>query len=518
MISEINIKLQTINKVKNIIQRFIRNLVQFDIITFIIIFFSLSLPNFYEYLKIENYKYLIYIFFLYYLITYLITFFLNLSKYIKIFKPLIVFIGLSIFLINIFCLKVFNSRISFNIIETIRGSNLNEIIEFFETYFTFYTYIIISLIILLFIIICYSLKKTSFYLPKKFYNIFFILFIISNLMILHNKALLHELDVWKFKFGEVIDLTKHRQNPKVIMNPSIKIDFLVVILGESFSKYHSNLYGYNLNTNPNLLKRELDKDLIIFTNVKSPSPYTSESFKYILNTKRLSDNDENMWYDSLNLIEILNEAGFETIWLSNQEQKGIYDNIPSSYSKLSNKKFFTNSDIQGDKFDGLLLDYELEKKNQKEAIFYHLMGQHPYFEKRYPKEFTKFKPNMYDSKYNQSQSIVLSNYDNATLYNDFIIDSIIKKYEKYSSIIFYFSDHGLDLYQTKDNYAGHARNTIISQEICKDIPFMVYVSKQFRLENKEIIGKLNQLKDKNFCTDGFTELIIDCFDLDILVN
>ena len=29
---------------------------------------------------------------------------------------------------------------------------------------------------------------------------------------------------------------------------------IVLIIGESFNKYHSSLYGYRLNTNPNLMK------------------------------------------------------------------------------------------------------------------------------------------------------------------------------------------------------------------------------------------------------------------------
>ena len=101
------------------------------------------------------------------------------------------------------------------------------------------------------------------------------------------------------------------------------------------------------------------------------------------------------------------------------------------------------------------------------------MGQHGAFAERYPIAYNKFKSTDYNRKIGKEQKTMIAEYDNATLYNDFVVNSIIDKYKNNDAIIFYLSDHGLDIFDTDLNYCGHAKHTPKSEQIGKSIPFVV---------------------------------------------
>ena len=53
---------------------------------------------------------------------------------------------------------------------------------------------------------------------------------------------------------KIIDLIKVEKTDQ-------KAPLIVLVIGESFNKYHSSLYGYDLKTNPLLEKRKENKEL-----------------------------------------------------------------------------------------------------------------------------------------------------------------------------------------------------------------------------------------------------------------
>ena len=66
------------------------------------------------------------------------------------------------------------------------------------------------------------------------------------------------------------------------------------------------------------------------------------------------------------------------------------------------------------------------------------MGTHIDYSMRYPKEFKKFSPEDEQglNTINLSQKI-RAEYDNAVLYNDFVVNEIIKRFETRNAIIIY---------------------------------------------------------------------------------
>lgn len=95
----------------------------------------------------------------------------------------------------------------------------------------------------------------------------------------------------------------------------------------------------------------------------------------------------------------------------------------------------------------------------KKFIVVHLMGSHEGFEGRYPQPYAQFTPTDYPDK-PENQRWTLSSYDNTIYYNDFIVSELFKLFiGNGKNLVLYFPDHGLDIFDTDPEYAGHARPT-----------------------------------------------------------
>ena len=82
--------------------------------------------------------------------------------------------------------------------------------------------------------------------------------------------------------------------------------------------------------------------------------------------------------------------------------------------------------------------------------------------------------------------------------------------EDKEAICFYFPDHGLDVYQTKVNYSGHARRgDLESEAVGEEIPFMVYVSDGYRRRFPEVMERLYGGRDWEFVTEDFIYFLMD---------
>lgn len=89
------------------------------------------------------------------------------------------------------------------------------------------------------------------------------------------------------------------------------------------------------------------------------------------------------------------------------------------------------------------------------------------------------------------------------LYNDYVLDKLISKYEDTEAVIFYFADHGLDIYESDKNYCGHARPDEKSQQLGKEIPFYVFMSEKYNHKFPLLSERIKKSKSKDFTTDKF---------------
>lgn len=267
----------------------------------------------------------------------------------------------------------------------------------------------------------------------------------------------------------------------------------VVVIGESTSNSHMQLYSYNRETNP--LLTEIKDELYVFEDVISPHVHTIESLEKILT---LSNYDSPKRKKNASIVQLANQSGFTTYWLSNQRPVGIYESIPTMIGNATSNRYFINSDDSiFNIYDEKLLPYlskVLENTDNKKIIFIHLMGTHSGYDKRYPEKFEYFSGENVKTKYKHDRSEKLVNsYDNAIRYNDSIVRGIIDKVKakNTNSYVVYFSDHGDELYDTSDMVGHDMYNTTPSMY---EVPFIVWMSEKYKKKHPEFFDKLKVVK------------------------
>lgn len=276
------------------------------------------------------------------------------------------------------------------------------------------------------------------------------------------------------------------QTQSKFVNVSSKVqDFEthVVIIGESTSRWHMQLYGYNRETTPYL--EALRNELYIFTDVISPRAHTVESLDRILT---FSDYNSPFKKQNASLVQLANQAGYETYWLSNQQAIGLNETVSTQIGYAANNKFFMSpDDYIYISYDGILLDKlnDVLKDRKSKIIFVHLMGTHEPYELRYPENYNYFESdNESRLVFSTSKEEIIDQYDNANRYNDYIVGSIINSVKKLNikSTVTYFSDHGDDVYDT-NNQTFLRHSEYAATKPMFDVPFIIWVSDLIRLDD-----------------------------------
>lgn len=366
----------------------------------------------------------------------------------------------------------FSSSYMFLLIE----SNKQELNEFSASYTSIPIIIFIIVMIVLFFIIrkMKLVIKASKKLLIGSFVFFGIVAVLKGSGLIETNAY-HNIVRGTYGYFDLQNSVKFNPN---ISKDDIKIsannDVLVVVLGESTTSKHMQLYGYHRETTP--LLNGMRDSLYIYNDVISSDVITTKSLPKILTSMNNSRKQE----ITTNIIEVFNKSGYKTYWLSNQRPIGFYDNQISKIASISNYLKFLNhgNEVQSRSYDEVLFpDFtSILEKDGKKVIFIHLIGTHFDYNKRYPKTYNKFLSNAESSK----KETIINYYDNAVLYNDFIMYSFIKELQKQhkKSALLYLSDHGENVYDNSDFFG---RSETILRKSMFEIPFLLWTSKDFEL-------------------------------------
>lgn len=265
---------------------------------------------------------------------------------------------------------------------------------------------------------------------------------------------------------------------------------IVLIIGESFNKYRSQLYGYDKPTTPRQLKRMQDSTLIAFTDVVAPWNLTSFVFKHVFSLHAIGD--EGDWCDMPMFPEVFRKAGYHVTFITNQflpkAGEAVYDfsgGFFLNHPQLSEQLFDTRNSRLHRYDEGVLQDYDAMKEHDAHQLtIFHLMGQHVDYRGRFPvKTRRKFTPADYpDKKLAPKRLQINADYDNAVLYNDSIVDEIIRRFEHQNAIVIYMPDHGEECFNSMD-YFGRNHSATIDYRLAREefeIPFWIWASEKYR--------------------------------------
>ncbi len=438
---------------------------------------------------------------------------------------LLVFSG-CMFLVNLFILYYYRARIDEAILKMILGTKAAEAAEFFEVYIVQWRFIGF---VLLFILGLFVLRW--FYLKLSRSKIFWVVTIVCSIIAgiggwLHPSKLLTRYFSVAHVPSMLLSIAHERQDYEQTMKGAklditltkneSSIPYVAFILGESTNRNHMSLYGYPLPTTPRLMERNKEGALCVFQDTISPHGSTIPVMEKLFTFYR--NDSTGKWFTYANLFSILRLAGYHVEWLSNQEGFGPLSYVSQFYAEQGGIRKFAMAFASGNEmanYDGKLLpilEKSLQTSQDKNFYVLHLMGAHGKYLLRYPKEFGKFSyqdEKDTGKKFSNEQRQTRAEYDNAVLYNDFVVDEIIRRFEDKDAIVIYISDHGEDVYDELD-FAGHSFDT---RHGC-EIPMIMWASRQFRTSHPELYRRIEKSVDRPFMTDDMIHVILDLLDIE----
>lgn len=276
---------------------------------------------------------------------------------------------------------------------------------------------------------------------------------------------------------------------------------VIVLIGESASVYHSGLFGYKYNTTPNLKRMEEEGNLLAFDNVVSVDDHTHGVMESVFSL------------DSLRT-DFNNTPLFPAVYKNAKYQTHCYDNqyfvggVNFLSDSILSRLMFTTRNKKGYTYDEELI-HTVKVSNAPSLYVIHLMGQHYTYTQRYPQNWDKFQANEYDKiRWSESQRKLIAEYDNATLYNDFVVTSLINKFKNTNSVLIYFSDHGEEVFELRD-YNGHG-NAAYSPDLRYQIrvPLIVWMSDTYIKNHKDVYDKAVASKHTPIITDDVSHTIL----------
>ena len=199
----------------------------------------------------------------------------------------------------------------------------------------------------------------------------------------------------------------------------------VLVIGETARSANFQLYGYHRPTNPQLMKTP---GLIAFKNVRSQSNTTHKSVPMLLSAATAEDHDR--LYSEKGLIAAFREAGFHTVFLSNQRRNHSYIDFLGSEANYCH---FIRDDYAGDNEDDkysdeLLLPYVqrvLDERHNKLLVVLHTYGSHFNYRDRYAQSNARFLPDTPTEAKAKNRPQLLNAYDNTILQTDRILAKLI---------------------------------------------------------------------------------------------
>ena len=301
---------------------------------------------------------------------------------------------------------------------------------------------------------------------------------------------------------------------------SYRVPNIVLVIGESYNKHHSQLYGYNMPTTPRQVAMAKEGSLVPFTDVVAPWNLTSYVFKNILSLQAVGDSAE--WCDYPLFPEVFRKAGYHVTFITNQFQskanEAVYDFSGGFFlnnPELSNKLFDTRNNRLHPFDAGVLQEYDNLKKEDKEhnLIILHLMGSHLMYKARYPQKTRKFlQDNMYDRpELTKKQRMILADYDNSVRYNDSIVWAVTQRFVDKDAVVIYMPDHAEEIFDGEPYMYGRMHSANIDYRLARnemEIPFWIWGSPKYRENHPYGWAAIQQAKNRPMMTDVISHLLM----------
>ncbi|HBB7780335.1 TPA: phosphoethanolamine transferase [Escherichia coli] len=264
------------------------------------------------------------------------------------------------------------------------------------------------------------------------------------------------------------------------------IDTYVLIVGESVRVDNMSLYGYTRSTTPQVEAQR--KQIKLFNQAISGAPYTALSVPLSLTADSVLSHDIHNYPD--NIINMANQAGFQTFWLSSQSAFRQNGTAVTSIAMRAMETVY----VRG--FDELLLPHLSQalqqNTQQKKLIVLHLNGSHEPACSAYPQSSAVFQP----------QDDQDACYDNSIHYTDSLLGQVFELLKDRRASVMYFADHGLERDPTKKNVYFHGGREASQQAY--HVPMFIWYS--------PVLGDgVNRTTENNIFSTAYNNYLINAW-------
>ena len=296
-------------------------------------------------------------------------------------------------------------------------------------------------------------------------------------------------------YGEARAIREERLNSLQGLHTLSSEGVFVLVIGESETRNHMQVYGYDRETTPWLQGQRENEENITFFHAYSNHTHTVPVLSYALSEK--NQYNEMDLQDAFSIVEAANAAGYETYWISNQRKFGAWDTPVAEIGSTAQHQSWMNgrsgTAVDTDYYDDILLSQIPAQCSKKSLIVIHLMGCHGAYRDRYP------------NTYFSGRDSTVDQYDDAVRYNDYILSQI---YERVHSLpdfkgMVYFSDHGDDA----DRGLGHEASKFTWP--MARIPLVMWFSDDFRKERPETFAQLQAHEQAYWTNDLLYDVMLD---------
>ena len=286
----------------------------------------------------------------------------------------------------------------------------------------------------------------------------------------------------------------------------------VLVVGETARSRNFQLYGYDRPTNPLLSNTS---GLLVFSNVRTQSNTTHKSVPMLLTAATADDHDR--LYREKGILAAFREAGFYTVFLSNQQPNHSY--IDFLGSQADEHLFIREADDDADAAaaDGKandvvaqtsderllpFLNKAMAEGHKKLFVVLHMYGSHFNYRDRYPQSRARFMPDTPTDAKPDNRPQLVNAYDNTILQTDYILHRIIEKLRSTGAVaaMMYTSDHGENIFDDSRRLFLHAAPR--PSEYDTDVPLLVWTSEAYGREHATTVDALKSNLNKGVQTSA----------------
>ncbi len=335
----------------------------------------------------------------------------------------------------------------------------------------------------------------------------------------------YDMSIAEKEMSRVITLAEQVEAlPQSASNDSLNV---IVVIGESYIREHAALYGYPLQTTPFLSHEQQEGRLFVFTDMVSPYNQTTRVIRNLLSCNSLGHHED--WSSAPPFTAIYKKNGYHVTMYDNQKNFDMgfvfaYSLNTYLYHPQIMKACYHETNDSTFEFDGQMVDdyQKRQTPSAKRLVLFHLLGQHVGFEYRYPKNFAYFNEDSLSFRKepwltkDMREDIV--HYDNATRYNDHVLQQIIGLYDQQNTIVVYLSDHGEEVYDYRENSGrddwgmGSDPRQVLRWQYM--VPFVVWCSDKYAATHPDIIKQLQNATSRPAMLDNVCQLLFHLSDLE----